>query len=274
MISLINFIIKNGAIFMFLFLQTICMWMIVTFNDHQREIFLHNTVLITSGAQERISNLYDYWALYSISDSLAMENARLKEQLFSGSASAQYPKSELDQYGKDSIIAAKIIYNRISGGNNHLLINRGKNHGIDRGMGVITAGKGVAGIIKACTRNYCSVLSILHSQASISGKIKNRGYFGSLVWRSTNPRLLQLEAIPVHATFEVGDTVVTSGFSTIFPEGIPLGTIQSYEIPPGSNFYRIEVRTLNDLSKARYVYVVKDLHKAEKDSLLLPLLNE
>ncbi|TVQ43235.1 MAG: rod shape-determining protein MreC [Saprospirales bacterium] len=274
MISLIHFIIKHGAIFTFLFLQTICMWMIVTFNDHQREIFLHNTVLITSGAQERISNIYDYWTLYSISDSLASDNARLKEQLFSGTASPQYLDNELDQHGKDSIIAAKIIYNRISGTNNHLLINRGKSHGIDRGMGVITGKKGVAGITKACTQNYCSVISILHSQASISSKINNRGYFGSLVWRSTNPRLLQLEAIPVHATFEVGDTVVTSGFSTIFPEGILLGTIKSFEIPSGSNFYRIEVRTFNDLSKAKYVYVVNDLHKTEKDSLLLPLLNE
>jgi len=274
MISLINFIIKNGAVFMFLFLQTICFWMIISYNDHQREIFLHNTVLFTSGTQEKISNFYDYWSLYRISDSLAADNARLKQQFFSGNTLYDSHRA-IDNYQRtDSFIAAKVIYNTISGANNNLLINKGRKHGLEKGMGVITRNNGIAGITTACTRNYCSVLSILHSQASISAKIKNRGYFGSLVWRSPNPRILQLEAVPVHARFVIGDTIITSGYSTLFPEGIPIGIIQNFETPPGSNFFEIEVRTLNDLSKAKYVYVIKDLHQLEKDSLLLPLLNE
>lgn len=274
MISLLNFIIKNGAIFMFLFLQTICIWMVVTFNDYQREIYLHNTVLISSGVQERINNFYDYWSLYRVLDSLAADNARLKQTVYLNTSSSDLLITEHESHRSDSIVAAKVIYNSITGRNNHMLINKGTNHGISRGMGVVTPNNGIAGITTACTPNYCSLISFLHSQTIISAKIKNRGYFGSLVWRSTNPRLLQLEAVPVHARFEIGDTIVTSGFSTLFPEGIPIGKIRNFEIPSGSNFYKIEIRTFNDLSKARYVYVINDLRRNEKDSLLIPLSHE
>ncbi|TVR76636.1 MAG: rod shape-determining protein MreC [Saprospirales bacterium] len=265
MLNLLRFIIKNGAVFLFFLLQVICFWMIVTFNESQRTIFLHTTVLLTSGVQEKISNFYDYWNLYHVSDSLAAENALLLEKVMNQTGAN--PDTLLIPFEGEhffSVIPAKVIYNSISGRNNQLLINRGKSAGLDRGMGVIDKQNGIVGITRDCTQNYCRLISILHTQSMISARIKDRNYFGSAVWRNTNPQLLQLEAIPVHAVFESGDTVVTSGYSTVFPAGIPIGIIEDYHLPPGSNFYQIDLRLINDLARVKYVYIVNDLMAEEK----------
>lgn len=265
MLNLLRFIVKNGAIFLFFLLQVICFWMIITFNESQRTIFLHTTVLLSSGAQERISNFYDYWNLYHISDSLAAENALLLEKLmFQHREEPDSLAKFFEGENRFSAIPAKVIFNSIAGRNNQLLINRGKRAGLDRGMGVLDSDYGIVGITRECTQNYCRVISILHTQSMVSAKIKGRNYFGSAVWRTTNLQILQLEAVPVHAVFEVGDTVITSGYSTVFPAGIPIGIIENYQLPPGSNFYQIDLRLINDLAKVKYVYIVNDLMAEEK----------
>ena len=275
MINLFKFLVKNGAVFVFLILQAFCFWMVVTFNETHRTIFLHNSVLVTGGVQEKITNFYDYWSLYHISDSLAEENAQLMRQLLvSYTKEGGYENREVVAPDSLDISPAKIIYNSITNRNNNLLINRGLSHGIDKGMGVTDGLNGLVGITSECSENYCRVLSILHTQSSISAKIKNRGYFGSLVWRTLNPHLLHLESIPIHATFEVGDTVVTSGYSIVFPENLPIGTIESKELSQGSNFYQVDVRLFNDLSKAKYVYVISDPQNEEKRQLIKPFMYE
>lgn len=275
MFNLIQFIVKNGAFFLLIVLQSLCFWMIVTFNDTHRGIYLHTSTMITGGIQEEISNFYDYWRLYQISDSLAADNARLLQKtLF-----ADQPIQRADSltFGSDEmyeLIPAKVIYNSVTKRNNNLLINKGKKDGIREGMGVIDRNEGVIGITKHCSQNYCRVLSVLHSQSMISAKILHRDYFGSAVWRTANPTELLLEAIPVHATFDSGDTVITSGYSTLFPEGIPLGVIVESELPQGSNFFKINVKMINDLSKAKYVFVVNDPNRAEKSELIKGIQDE
>lgn len=275
MINLLNFLIKNGAVFVFLILQSICFWMIVTFNESQRSIFMHNSVLVTSGVQEKITDFYDYWALYRISDSLAVENAKLLKQLqFQWIKSTDMETSSFESIDSIELIPAKIIYNSIGKRNNNILINRGKKHGLHNGMGVIDNLEGIVGITSECSENYCRVLSILHTQSRISAKIKNKGYFGTLTWRTLNPSVLNFEDVPIHADFNIGDTVMTSGYSIVFPEGILAGKIIEKDIPSGSNFYHIKIKLFNDLSKSKYVYVVPGLHRDEKSDLLNPQRDE
>ena len=266
MVDLIRFIVRNGALFLFVLLQAICFWMVVTFNESQRAVFLHNKVLLTAGAQERIDNFFDYWDLYRISDSLALENARLIEKIHNQPLYGEVDTADLVHGGRNqySAVPAKVIFNRIGGRNNNLLINRGRSDGLERGMGVIDRDLGLIGITRYCSPNFCRLISVLHSQSMISARIKGRDYFGSVVWKTPNPTLVNLEAVPVHARFEIGDTVVTSGFSTLFPPDIPIGIIEEFKLPPGSNFYQIDVRLINDLSRAKYVYVINDLFSEEK----------
>jgi rod shape-determining protein MreC len=154
------------------------------------------------------------------------------------------------------IVEARVINNSIISRNNTLTINRGKSHGITPGMGVIGS-NGIVGIIKSASKNFSVVLSLLHSDTRISASIRRNNFFGSLIWTGNNPKIMHLEAIPKHADLVLGDTVQTSGYSHIFPEGIIIGHIHDVSLESGNNFYTIEVALNNDLSNVHYVYVVE-----------------
>ena len=126
---------------------------------------------------------------------------------------------------------------------------------------------GPVGIVIATTRRFSKVLSILHSEAMISAAIKRNNYFGSLVWRSNNPEMMRLEAVPKHADIRVGDTVVTSGQSVVFPPDIPIGVVDTFWIDRGSSFYSINVSLNLDISSISHVYLVDYAWSAELDSL-------
>jgi rod shape-determining protein MreC len=140
-------------------------------------------------------------------------------------------------------------------------------------MGVVDE-KGIIGIVRNVRPSFSSVLSILHNASRVSVSLKRNQYFGTLLWNGFNPTKMSLAAVPKHADIRIGDTVQTSGYSHIFPKGLMVGTVDSFWIEGGSNFYTIDVSLVNDLSKVNNVYVIKNLVKAELDSLENALLNE
>ena len=133
-------------------------------------------------------------------------------------------------------------------------------------MAVISS-NGIVGIVKDVSGNFSSVLSVLHKDARISAMIKKNGYFGSLVWDGSDFKTGTLSDIPVHAKISEGDTIVTSRYSAIFPDGILIGTIVGFKINPGDNFYTIYVKFSTDFSNLSYVYVVNNLMKDEQSLL-------
>ena len=110
-------------------------------------------------------------------------------------------------------------------------------------------------------------MSVLHRQTLISASIKRNNHFGSIVWKGSDPTVINLIDVPKHADIVIGDTVQTSGYSTIFPEGIMIGTVDTFWVPSGSNFFEIEVNLKNDLNKTKYVYVVNNLMKKELEKI-------
>ncbi len=154
-----------------------------------------------------------------------------------------------------------------------MTINRGLKEGVRHGMGVVDDA-GIVGIVDNTSPSFSRVLSILHGSSRISASLKSSGYFGTLVWRGFNPTKMSLEAIPKHAVIHSGDTVQTSGYSHIFPQGITIGIVDTFWIDGGSNFYTIDVNLNNDLSKTDQVYVVQNLIKGELDSLETGTRNE
>jgi rod shape-determining protein MreC len=117
-------------------------------------------------------------------------------------------------------------------------------------------------------------MSLLHHDTRISAVVKNNDYFGSLVWKGGSPRYMDLEAIPKHAEVHKGDSVVTSGYSSMFPEGLLIGTVASAKLENGSNFYNIRVKLSCDLNKIKHVYVVDNLMREEQETLEASVADE
>ena len=122
-------------------------------------------------------------------------------------------------------------------------------------MGVMNK-NGLIGIVQNSNTKFSRVLSILNSKSRISARIKNKGYFGNLIWKNLDVERMELEAIPTHASIAIGDTIVTSGYSTMFPQGIQIGTIETFTTKKGASNYSITVKLNNDLSKSQRVFII------------------
>lgn len=258
--NLFQFVIRYSAFLLFALLEIAAFSLVVRYNEGQQAIFLHSSSALSGHLYQAADDVYRYNRLGAAADSLARENARLKEQVFNLERSLQHyiPAGKpldsciLDAY---TLIDANVISNSINRRNNHITIDRGARHGIRAGMGVISR-EGVAGIIDHVDRDYATAISVLHSAARFSAAIARNDFFGSLVWRDINPAHMILEAVPRQADVRIGDTIITSGYSFIFPRGIFIGTVDRYWTEGGSNYYTIEVKLHEDMARLDRVYVV------------------
>jgi len=157
---------------------------------------------------------------------------------------------------------ARIINNSINKQNNYITLNAGSNEGIQREMGVITK-DGVVGIVASVSNNFSTVISLLNTNLKVSAKHKRTGFYGSLYWDGLNYREVILSEIPQHVNLVEGDTIVTSGYSSIFPPDIPLGTIKEFDLK-GGNFYIVKVKLLSDFKRLDYVCIIKSHLAAER----------
>ncbi len=262
-----------GNLILFLVLEGISFYLIISYNDAQAKIY-HNSINLISGSiTNQAADIRSYFSLKEQNTSLQNENAKLKARLFN-LAEKEGLKSEdlnlkLQENQLFNLVAVKVINNSISLRNNFLSLNKGEKAGVRENQGVIGE-NGIIGITKAVNENYTTVLSIFNSQTKISARIKEKGYFGSLVWKNDGDvRYMTLEDIPKHVPIRLGDKVETSGYSTLFPGGILLGKIVNKRIPPGSSTYELKVQLYQDMTKIKYAYVVINFETPALDSLYL-----
>jgi len=274
--NLILLFVRHGGLLLFILLEGVCMYLVVQYNQKQNSIYFSSTSVLSGVVYNQYDDLMQYWNLADVADSLANENAKLYAQLDDAKFSRSIWRDTLrdDTLEQQYIFqSATIINNSINKYHNHITIDRGKNHGIRPSMGVLDA-NGIIGIVKSTSSNYSLVMSILHNQTRLSASVRSSNYFGSLSWKGEDPKHVDLNDVPKHAILETGDTIQTSSYSSIFPEGIMIGTIDSFWIEPGSNFYSIDVKLSNDLSNVRYVYVVENIMKGEQLELEEEVENE
>lgn len=267
--NLIQFLIRNGVFLVFLGLECVCLYLVVQTNQRQNILYHQFSASVTGALDERVSSLLGFIQLRAQNDSLMMENARLQQEILNARAlTAPVPQVPPPDTTKQQyrVFPARVIKNSINARNNYMTLDIGSAEGIGAGMGVVT-GDGPAGIVVNATRHFAKVMSILHANTMISAAIMHKGYFGTLAWRDFNPRRMQLQAIPKHAFLERGDTVATSGYSHIFPPGVVIGTIDTFWLEGGSNFYHIEVDLLLDIARIQTVFVIDNTFAAEQDSL-------
>ncbi len=161
---------------------------------------------------------------------------------------------------------AKVINNSINKQFNFLTLNKGSKHGIKSGMAVISS-HGIVGVVYNVSTNYSTVISLLNTKLNISAKFKKNNYFGLLNWNGENYRMLNLKEIPHHVKININDTIITSGYSKIFPKGIPIGVVKDYTKRKDGNFYNIKVKLFNDFKQIDFVYLIANLKKIEQEKI-------
>ncbi|NND07514.1 MAG: rod shape-determining protein MreC [Saprospiraceae bacterium] len=263
--NLLYFLFRYGYVFLFICLEIVCFNLIVRYNSQQKETFLKSSNAVTGWIYQHYNSVRQYFSLGDIAHQLAWENARLRNQQGAFQALTLEGNTTLDSnsFQQYELLPARIINNRITGLDNYFTILGGREAGMEIGQGVIIE-NGIVGILTDVSTHYARGISILNRDSRISASIERNNFFGNLYWEGGNPRLAKLEDVPKHADVQVGDKLITSGFSAIFPKGLKVGTIVDFSLNDGSNFYDINVQLSVDIANAHYVYVVKNLFAREQ----------
>ena len=268
--SLFRFLFEYRLFFLLVLLEVISFWLVVNKNLKQQTAYLNSSNEIAAQMMGITDAVVGYFSLVQENEKLAAENARLNGMIVRSQQMIQKMAMDsiaipptLNQY---KFIVAKVINNSVARPNNYITLNKGTEAGIKPGMGIISP-QGVVGRIMVCSPHFSTATSLLHSKMLISAEISRIHASGSLKWGGTNPDRANLEFVARHLKPKVGDTVRTSEFSNILPEGIHVGVIRKIELKDDATFYNIEVDLATDFSTLNYVYVIENKLKAEKDTI-------
>lgn len=267
--NLIRFLSKNSFIFLFIFLLVISFVLLVKNNNYQNSKFFNSSNFLIGNLYSTINNVNDYFNLKEVNAELAEQNAKLQTTQI-GTFTKIFGKTvhinDTTYSQKYVYTSAKAINNSTNKRENYITIDKGALNGIKAGMGVISP-KGVIGTVKNVSENFCSVMSVLHEKNAVSAKIKKSGYIGSLVWELGDYRIAQLKDIPNHVKLNKGDTIITSGYSMVYPEGVLIGTVKDFDLQEGNNFYNINIEFSVDYKKLSHVFIVRSWMKEEQQKL-------
>ena len=260
------FIYHYRAFFTFLTLEFICAWMIIDNNRYQGAQFFNSSNGFVANMNTFSQGVREYFSLRDINATLAHENAYLRGRLEVRNQAANNPGIVTDSalIKNYDFMSARVVNNSVDRVTNFLTIDKGQGDGIQPGMAVISP-EGVVGKVRVASEHYAVVRSLLNIDMMVSASIKRTGHFGTVQWGGNNPDVVKLKFIPMHVKPVKGDTIVTSGYNAVFPEGILIGTIESIE--QKELFYDIDVKLTQDFRKISFVSVVRSHLKHEQDSL-------
>ncbi|MBT1703022.1 rod shape-determining protein MreC [Chryseosolibacter indicus] len=271
------FFYNYRAFFTFLILEVACGWMIISNNQYQGASFFNSSNSIIAGLNTFSQGVREYFLLRNINSTLAEENAYLRSKLEQRNQAMYTKKDTASQVLLDSavitqydFISAKVVANTVHRFTNYLTINKGSVDSIRSGMAVISP-LGAVGKVKSVSKHFSVVTSILHIDVQVSVLLKKTGDFGTAQWDGKDASYIKLKYIPTHVSAAKGDTIVTSGYNAVYPEGVMIGVIEEIERNE-TLFYDITVRLSQDFRKLSYVEVVKSNLKDELDSLQSPFV--
>ncbi len=268
MYDLLRYILKHSGFLLFVLFESIALYLIVNYNRPQKEIFNYSTSVFSSYMMDKRASVLDYFNLDEVNKQLAQRNADLvAENMWLRSMVGNASAMELDSSMKFQMIPAKVISNQIGSRHNHFLINKGRKDKIKNNMGVLFNGF-PCGIVQKTTTNYADVISILNPSFNLSVKLGNTNIIGNLQWSQKAVTTAKLLNIPLHIKPFVGDSVLTSGYSIVFPADLYVGVVKEVKKPLGTNYYDIEVGLAKNISQMEFVDVTYTEVKNEIDSLL------
>ena len=272
--NLLNFFLKYNYWFLFILLEVISFAMLFRFNNYQGSAFFTSSNQVAGMVYEAANNVTGYFHLKSINDDLVQKNVELElqmERLRSALMELTADSTGLEKMKSDAlkgydIYRADVINNSLTHVDNYITIDKGENDGIRPEMGVIN-GNGVVGIVYQTSANYSVVIPILNSKSSISCKIKRSDYFGFLKWDGGSSEYATVKDMPRHSLFSLGDTIVTSGHSAVFPGGIPIGTVEDMSDSHDGLSYLLKVKLFTDFGRLNDVRVIAQKGQEEQIEL-------
>ena len=268
--ELFDFFIRNSKWFVYaLFVVASCM-LLFQGNPYQHHIYLTSANAVSSAVYETANNVTSYFNLRDINEDLNRRNAALEKEVINlREKLQQYSETEFSDTlvpdaGTDhfDFIVAHVINNSISKPYNYLTIDKGSDDGVKAELGVIDQ-NGVVGIVSVTGRKNARVISLLNPNLRLSCKIKNSDHFGSLVWDGNDPTTALLEELPRHTVYNPGDTIVTSGYSAVFPPGLPVGIILDDNRDHNENFFTLKIRLFADFTALGNVQIVTNNYGEE-----------
>ncbi len=309
--KIIDLLVRYKALLLFLILEAFALTCVVTYNPYQRASYLQSTNIISSAIYTFTGAISDYLYLRHSNDELLLQNAVLQANLEKKSTeSLRYKQllgehkllqpylTKIDTVG-DSLfviaesvnlaydtvlnsssndyqyqfVSARVIKNDYKKTGNYLLIDKGEADGIKKDMGVIGS-KGVIGVVVSTSNKFAIASSVLNINQRIAGQLLTNNAQGSITWKGQNPRVCDFENIPLHIVVNIGDTVVTSGYNSVFPSNKMIGVVKAVEVQSHMLFQNIQVNLSTDFSTVRHVYAVRNVDKDTVNLLLKKVQNE
>ena len=267
--NLFIFLWKYNFLILFLSFEGLCGYLIIQNNNFQRASFVNSSNRVAAEINLMVRSFTDYISLRMVNDALSRENAGLRNlypDAFRIDSAINRLVHDTIFHQQYSFLTARVVNNSVNRRNNYLTLNKGSKQGVKPEMGVICS-DGIVGIVKDVSENFCSVMSFLHKDSRYSARIKKSGYIGSLVWDGYDAQHASLNEIAKHVKVEKGDTLVSSSFSAIFPEGVLIGFVEKVNSDTPDNFQEITIRLSTPFNKLVPVYIVSNLLKDEQRAL-------
>ena len=263
--NLLNFFLRYSSWFVFLFYALLSCYLLFTRNPYQHHVYLTSANAVASGIYEVTGNVTSYEGLRDINDDLQRRNAALEAEVVMLRTQNKHLRQDilqdslrsLDSVGRFEFVIASVINNSVIRPYNYITIDKGTADGLAPEMGVMDQ-NGVVGVTNVVGKHHSRIISLLNPNFRLSCKLRGNSAFGSLVWDGRNPSEALLEELPKQVRFHKGDTIITSGYSAMFPEGIPVGTVIGSTRGEDDNFHTLRIRLLTDFTTLSTVKVISN----------------
>ncbi len=268
--NLISFITRYNTFFLFLVLQFIVFRVISSHRVFQNSTMFGVSSSVSGWIYTSTTDVNQYFMLKNLNDSLVLENARLKQNIedyLPGKLNSDTLPAKEGYYNLLRLIPTKVIRNSVEvAQNNYLTLDKGSLQGVKKDMAVLSE-SGIVGVVNGVSNNYASVVPLFHQRFRTSGRIKRNNDVGKIFWDGNSPDVLTMSDIGDYSDVITGDTIITTSYSSIFPEGIPIGVVTEVGKQPGSNYYNLEIQPITNFKNLYYVYVVENILQEERVEL-------
>ena len=273
--NLLDFLARHNHWFLFVLLEVVSFVLLFKYNSYQGSVWFSSANAVAGKVYDASSAVDQYFSLVDVNRKLTERNVYLERELarltdtatVAAKDSTYMQRMQAGVLRKYKSVPARVVSNSLDKLNNFITIDKGTADGVGKDMGV-ACGLGVVGIVYLTAEHYSVVIPVLNSKSNISCSIRGRGYFGYLHWYGDRPDEAYLDDVPRHARFRIGDIVVTSGYSSVFPPGMLVGKIMRVYISANGMSYRLRVKLSTDFGNLRDVCVINDSEMMEQMKLL------
>lgn len=271
--KLLDFLIRKRHWFLFILLEIFSLMLIYRNNAYQRNIIFSSANVLTGHIASVSGYVTSYLNLREINKELLERNGQLEMELLNLQDQVDVLKADtvlFTSFAPDSteelpysFVMAEVVNNSVTHLSNYITVNKGRKEGIAPDMGVVSE-RGVVGIVSTVSEHFAVIIPLLNPKFRLSCKVLGSSYFGSMTWNGRSVQYANLDELPRHVEFQKGDTIVTSGYSAVFPSGLIVGTVSDFEKQHDDNFYSLEVKLAADFHALNNVRIIKNYHQAER----------